>query len=112
MLTAFVFGLFAGDADYGLAALERYPESWFYGAAVYQGPKALLQAVLLQRAGRGELARDRFDAALRQLREYRAQRPDDPSTHNHATARKAGNDPVVLGQRIRSVRTFATRGRS
>lgn len=82
VLTAFVFGLFAGDADYGLAALERYPESWFYGAAVYQGPKALLQAVLLQRAGRGELARDRFDAALRQLREYRAQRPDDPSTHN------------------------------
>ena len=82
VLTAFVFGLFAGDADYGLAALERYPESWFYGAAVYQGPKALLQAVLLQRAGRGELARDRFDAALRQIREYRAQRPDDPSTHN------------------------------
>lgn len=82
VLTAFVFGLFAGDADYGLAALERYPESWFYGAAVYRGPKALLQAVLLQRAGRGELARDRFDAAVRQIREYRAQRPDDPSTHN------------------------------
>ncbi|MFM7625578.1 MAG: hypothetical protein ACKO7G_03755, partial [Gammaproteobacteria bacterium] len=82
VLTAFTYALLTDDADYGLAALERYPETWFSAAVNYQGPKALLQAILLQRAGRQELARGRFEAALQQIREFRSRRPDDPSTDN------------------------------
>ena len=88
--SAFLYALLSGDSDYGLAVLDRFPESWFRNATVYQGPKALLQATLLQLAGRGDLARDRFEAALEQIRRYRVERPNDPSTHGQEALALAG----------------------
>ncbi len=80
--TSVAYAFFSGDSEYGLNALGRYSESWFYDVANYQGPKALLQALLLERRGSVELARTHYEAALIQIQRNRTERPNDPSTHH------------------------------
>lgn len=76
----FRYAVAANDADYGLAALDGYPDTWFHEIISYFGPKSLLQGLLLKRSGRGALARARFEAALTQIRDRRVEHPNDPPT--------------------------------
>ncbi|MDQ5981100.1 MAG: hypothetical protein QG602_4078, partial [Verrucomicrobiota bacterium] len=59
----FLYAAFGGDAETGLAALRAFPQKWFTDFE-YAGPTALLNACLLERQGKTELARQQYEAAL------------------------------------------------
>ncbi len=81
LLTRVTYALFSGDVAYGLQALERYSEAWFYDAANFNGPRSLLRAALRDRQGNTELARVGYETALTEIRRRREARPNDPETH-------------------------------
>lgn len=80
VLTSVVYAYLSGDTAFGLAALGKFPEAWFYDASNYTGPKSLLTALLHDRRGNAELARGQYEAALTELRRYRDSHPSDAST--------------------------------
>ncbi|MFZ5496477.1 MAG: TIR domain-containing protein [Verrucomicrobiota bacterium] len=59
----FVYAAFGGDAETGLTALRAFTQKWFTDFE-YAGPAALLNACLLERQGKTELARQQYEAAL------------------------------------------------
>ncbi|WP_164975986.1 toll/interleukin-1 receptor domain-containing protein [Oleiharenicola lentus] len=59
----FLYAAFGGDAETGLAALRSFTLKWFTDFE-YAGPTALLNACLLERQGKTELARQQYEAAL------------------------------------------------
>jgi tetratricopeptide (TPR) repeat protein len=71
-----MYAMVTGKADYGLAALAGLPETWVDDYD-FVGPKALLEATLLDRAGRHEVALLRCTAALAEIKRREAETPGD-----------------------------------
>ncbi|HWA28573.1 MAG TPA: TIR domain-containing protein [Lacunisphaera sp.] len=72
----YLYACLSGDTADGLEAVNSFPGSWmsdFY----YTGPRALLEADLLARQGKVELARAEYDRALTEIRRFAEQHPGD-----------------------------------
>lgn len=76
----FLYAAFTGNTADGLEALNSMTESWMIDFD-YRGPKALLSAALLELAGKRELARVQYTAALDELMRGRALNPEDGQTY-------------------------------
>ncbi len=81
VLTRLAYALFSGEVDYGLNAVNKYAEPWFFDISNYTGPRSLLLGALRERQGNADLARTHYEAALTEIRRYREEHPADPGTH-------------------------------
>ncbi len=70
----FIYAAFGGDAETGLEALRAFPQKWFTDFE-YAGTTALLNACLLERQGKNELARQQYELALQEARRMKATDP-------------------------------------
>lgn len=76
VLGHWIYSMATGKVQDGLDALESLPETWVDDYD-YVGPKAALEAALMEIQGHRELARLRWTAALGEVRRREAARPDD-----------------------------------
>lgn len=70
----FLYAAFGGDAETGLEALRAFPQKWFTDFE-YAGTTAQLNACLLERQGKNELARQQNELALQEARRMKATDP-------------------------------------
>ena len=77
----FIYAAFGGQPEVGLDALRGFPQKWFTDFE-YAGPTALLNACLLEMAGRTELARQQYEAALAEIQKMRATDPGRANLSN------------------------------
>ncbi len=70
----FLYAAFGGDTETGLEALRAFTQKWFTDFE-YAGPTALLNADLLVRRGKGELARQQYEAAWLEIQRMRTTEP-------------------------------------
>jgi TolB-like protein/Flp pilus assembly protein TadD len=70
----FLYAAFGGDTETGLEALRAFTQKWFTDFE-YAGPTALLNADLLVRQGKGELARQQYEAAWLEIQRMRTTEP-------------------------------------
>jgi tetratricopeptide (TPR) repeat protein len=76
----FLYAAFTGRTADGLDALNSMTDAWMIDFD-YRGPKALLAAALLEQAGKKELARVQYTAALEELQRSRSLNPEDTQTY-------------------------------
>jgi hypothetical protein len=76
----FMYAAFTGNTAEGLDALNSMTESWMIDFD-YRGPKTLLTATLLELAGKREIARVQYAAALDELMRGRSLNPEDNLTY-------------------------------
>jgi tetratricopeptide (TPR) repeat protein len=70
----FLYAAFGGDTEAGLDALRSFTQKWFTDFE-YAGPTALLNADLLVRQGKAELARQQYEAAWLEIQRMRTTDP-------------------------------------
>ena len=70
----FLYAAFGGDTETGLEALRAFTQKWFTDFE-YAGPTALLNADLLVRQGKAELARQQYEAAWLDIQRMRTSDP-------------------------------------
>ncbi|AOS43661.1 cellulose synthase subunit BcsC [Lacunisphaera limnophila] len=70
----FLYAAFGGDVEAGLDALRAFTQKWFTDFE-YAGPTALLNADLLVRQGKAELARQQYEAAWLEIQRMRTTEP-------------------------------------
>ncbi len=76
----FLYSAYAGDPQEGIEALRGMTDSWMVDFD-FRGPKALPMAVLLEFAGKKELARLQYQEAMAELRRARRRTPPDAQTY-------------------------------
>ncbi len=80
VFATFLYAAFTGRTADGLDALNAMTETWMIDFD-YRGPKALLAAALLEQAGKKELARVQYTAALAELQRARSLNAEDTQTY-------------------------------